>query len=178
MGLKDRELPASFAAGMDYFNNVLLPDETWFQAHEGEYVAVLENKVRAVTSEPMFLAKIMEERFPDSVVYMPHVVKLSPSSPVNGNILPSHWLEAEQYYKQILRNDPEWLKTHIGSFVAIIGRQVVDEANVFYKLSDRVRETYGYGAIFMPEVSKEYPRVIQVRSPIRIAGPLRPVQSG
>jgi hypothetical protein len=65
--------------------------------------------------------------------------------------LPTHFLEAQKYYQEQLI-DEEWLKKYLGKHVAIIGNNVVDSDKEFHKLSLRVRENYGYGPIYMPEV--------------------------
>ena len=39
--------------------------------------------------------------------------------------LPPEWLEAEEYYINVLRKDPEWMKAHEGKQVVIIGQEVV-----------------------------------------------------
>ncbi len=69
-----------------------------------------------------------------------------------GYPLPQEFLDAEKYYKEVLKKDPQWMQEHLGKFVAIIGQNVVAEAEKFQDLSLRVRREYGYGAIFMPEV--------------------------
>lgn len=64
----------------------------------------------------------------------------------------------ELYYEEILRKDPSWLQDHIGKYVAIVGHQVIGEATESGDLSQNVRAIYGHGPIYMPEVTREYPR--------------------
>jgi len=78
--------------------------------------------------------------------------------------LPPEFQEAKNFYKDVLQQDPQWMKDHLGKYVAIIGQKVVDETSgdeKFIDLSIRVRREYGYGPIFMPEVRKE-PRVVNM----------------
>ena len=71
--------------------------------------------------------------------------------------LPEHYLEAERYYLE-LRKDPDWLEAHMGNYLAIKGREIIDEAEDFAELSERVR-AHHQGALFMPHVTREYPEV-------------------
>ncbi len=80
--------------------------------------------------------------------------------------LPEHFVEAERYYVE-LRKDPQWLKAHMGEYLAIMGREIVGQADNFQDLASRVFGTYGYGSIFMPHVTEHYPQVIRLRPRIR-----------
>lgn len=76
--------------------------------------------------------------------------------------LPEHWIRAEQHYVDVLRQDPKWMTTHLGKHVAIMNETVVGEANTFSDLSEKVQAEYGHGHLFMPLVTKGYPRVVKM----------------
>lgn len=154
----NRELPASYAAGMKYFDR-LATDKEWFKTHEGKYVAILDNEVIAVTAEQRALTRIMGELYPGVPLYMPHVVGLSNHLQALEETLPEHYFQASSYYRKVLRQDSQWVKDHLHSHVAIIGRQVVGEANTFSTLTRNIRPIYGSGFIYMTEVQSSYPRV-------------------
>ncbi len=83
--------------------------------------------------------------------------------------LPEHFLEGEKYYQE-LRENPEWLKANDNKYLAIMGREIVDQDGSFQELSLRVRETHGYGAIFMPFVEVN-PRPVVIRPRIIVQRP-------
>lgn len=165
--LEKEPLPQTFADGMDYFDKVLLPYDPWFEAHRGQYVAISGDRVVAFDPDPHYLANHIREQFAETIMYMPHVVRL-PVIPEPGPemaALPPHFLQAIKYY-EFLRADPTWLQAHMGQRVAIIGQQVVDEQSrgeTQGALLDRVYGKYGYRALFMPNVKEQYPIVIVPR---------------
>lgn len=83
--------------------------------------------------------------------------------------LPEHYLEAEKYYAE-LRKNPQWLEEHKDKYLAIMGQKIVGQADNFSDLSTSVREIYGYGSIFMPHVTKDWPQVVKFR-PRLMRGP-------
>lgn len=70
------------------------------------------------------------------------------------NQLPTHYMEAEEYFRTSLLTDESWFKKHCGEFVAIVSHQVVDHDRDFHELFSRIRPTYGHGPIFISLVSK------------------------
>jgi len=67
--------------------------------------------------------------------------------------LPPYFEEAMRYYDEVLKKDREWMHKHLGEHVAIIGNQVVGYAKKFHNLAPEIRKKFGYGPIFMPEVT-------------------------
>lgn len=80
------------------------------------------------------------------------------TEPAYPKRLPRHFLQAKRYYEEVLQKDEDWLKEHLGGYVAIIGNEVVDSDKDFSKLAPRVWKKYGYGPIFIPRVTRG-PRV-------------------
>lgn len=66
--------------------------------------------------------------------------------------LPEHFLEGQKYLEELKQN-PDWLKANDNKYLAIMGREIVDQDGSFQELSKRVREAHGYGPIFMPFVT-------------------------
>ena len=163
MAAKERELPASFAAGMNTFNKIILPDRDLFSHYEGEHIAIMGQSVMDFDDDPHQLSLRVGANFPDLVLYIPHVVRLNPDHPIsNDPEIADYLTESEVYYQQHLRTDVTWLRTHLNAQVAIIGRQVVGEDYSEDQLWTRVWGIYGMVPIFMTKVTEEYPQIMPV----------------
>lgn len=86
----------------------------------------------------------------------PKLDKITKELEVEGEAeeLPRHFIEAQRYYEKVLKKDENWLQSHLGKHVALVGNQVVGYSWEFHELASKVRESYGYGPIFMPRVTK------------------------
>lgn len=71
--------------------------------------------------------------------------------------LPEHFLEGEKYYEE-LRKDRQWLKAHMGKYLAIKGREIIDMDDDFEALDVRIRQEH-QGPLFMPHVTRRCPEV-------------------
>lgn len=146
-------LPESVVIGMRYFNEVLIP-QARLRQFEGRHIAVLET-VLDEDVDPLQLHLRVSERFPHTVLYMPHAVELSPRIPVSDQLgVPNHVAEAKAYYLQVLRANPDWEKSHLGDHVAILGRQVVDRGNNLDEVLLETRAVYGNGPMFITQVTE------------------------
>ncbi len=136
----NKEFPASVAAGMQYFNE-LIKDEQWFQTHEGKHAAILNDSVAMVADNPEWVASDMRHTT-EAILYIPHVVRLPDSD-----------LPEEQAYFDFLMQDPRWRSAHRVYSLAIVGRQVVGTDISQTRLRWQVTKTYGEG-IFIAEVAR------------------------
>lgn len=72
--------------------------------------------------------------------------------------LPEHFRDAQRFYKEELTANENFLRQNLGKYVAVVGKEVVDSDTEFHELAPRVRRKFGYGPIFMPQVTRG-PRV-------------------
>ena len=78
----------------------------------------------------------------------------SDSSKQSRQELPASYVEGRAYFEELKQN-PEWVAEHSGIYVALHGRQLVDQDQNFHYLSVRVWPTYGEGNVYISRTWKE-----------------------
>lgn len=68
------------------------------------------------------------------------------------------------HYYQRLRGDSDWVRENAGNYLAFMGEKIIDADLDYSRLSQRVRQVYGNGPIFMPFVTEEFPNVERLSS--------------
>lgn len=85
--------------------------------------------------------------------------------------LPQHFRTAQVFYEQMKKNK-EWFNMHRGKYLAIVGKTVVGVEEDFHTLASVVRSKYGYGPLFMPQVT-EGPMVASITPSVKRVRPIR-----
>lgn len=161
----ERNLPDEFLDGFNYFHDELLRDNDWYRGNRGKYILIIDRDLIVVSNDYTRLVRATENHYAGSL-YTPYVTRLGVpkvETDYRGEPLPRHFLEAQQYFTKVLRKNPEWLESHMGMHIAIVGFQVIGEAQSFHDLATEVHARYQHdSAMFMPEVTRKYPEVFRL----------------